>query len=54
MLQTGITLQSININNKCKAQRVREVIYKNKITPRQIIEEETKKLSEKPLHGPQS
>ena len=30
------------------------MIYKNKITPRQIIEEETKKLSEKPLHGPQS
>ena len=30
------------------------MIYKNKITLKHIIEEETKKLSKKPLHGPQS
>ena len=39
------------INNKCKAQRVREERCKHKITPRRVIEEQTKVLGEKLLCG---
>ena len=43
--------QLSTIKGKLKS---REEKCKHKITPRRVIEEETKELSEKPLHDPPS
>jgi len=40
------------INNKCEAQKVREERCKHKITPKCVVEEETKVLDEKSHCGP--
>ena len=42
------------INNKCKAQRVREERCKHKITQQCVIEYEIEKFGEKPLRDPPS